>query len=75
MVKEIKIIDNENIEPENGLIILPLRDGKRYISLAEAENLKRILETQINLIKAGNVSQRSKGKYKSYSTRKTNSAT
>ena len=63
MVKEIKIIDDDNNEiiPVKNMVCLPFKANKEFISVEEAENIIRILRSQINILRVQNVSKTSDG--------------
>lgn len=73
MVKEIKIVDENNneIKPTNNVCVLPVNGKHEFINIEQAENIIRILRGQINIIKAGNVDRKRKGEYSDNITRKT----
>lgn len=73
MVKEIKVIDENNneIKQVGNVCVLPVNGKQEFINVEQAENIIRILRGQINIIKAGNVSRRRKGEDTGNITRKT----
>ena len=55
MLEKIKIVDKDNIEikpDKNDQIVIPFGDKKKFVSVEQAEQIARLIRTQINLVKA-----------------------
>jgi hypothetical protein len=55
LLKEIKITDKAGIEinpdKNNKQVVVPINGKKEFVDVLQAENIIRILRTQINIIK------------------------
>ena len=54
MLEEIKIVDKDNIEikpDKDDQIVIPVGDKKEFVSVAQAEEIERLIRAQLNLIK------------------------
>ena len=67
MLEEIKIIDENNIEikpDKDNLVVVPVNNKNEFVSVEAAKDLIRVLQGQINIIEAHNVSKKRFGKHK-----------